>query len=101
MGTGSYVVRGLGNPSSYESASHGAGRRMSRTEARKQFTWKQWKPILEKRGVRLLGGGLDEVPGAYKDIRSVMAAQRDLVDVVATFEPRVVLMCNDGSRAED
>lgn len=101
MADSAFVVRGKGNAQSLDSASHGAGRRMSRTEARKQFTWKQWKPILEKRGVRLLGGGLDEVPGAYKDIRSVMAAQKDLVDVIASFEPKVVLMCNDGSRAED
>jgi len=101
MADAAFLVRGKGNKESLDSASHGAGRRMSRTEARKQFTWKQWKPILEKRGVRLLGGGLDEVPGAYKDIRSVMAAQQDLVDVLATFEPKVVLMCNDGSRAED
>jgi tRNA-splicing ligase RtcB len=101
MADAAFVVRGKGNADSLMSASHGAGRRMSRTEARKQFSWKQWKPILENRGVRLLGGGLDEVPGAYKDIRSVMAAQSDLVDVVATFEPKVVLMCNDGSRAED
>lgn len=101
MADAAFVVRGKGNADSLMSASHGAGRRMSRTEARKQFSWRQWKPILEKRGVRLLGGGLDEVPGAYKDIRSVMAAQSDLVDVVATFEPKVVLMCNDGSRAED
>jgi tRNA-splicing ligase RtcB len=101
MADSAFVVRGKGDPASLDSASHGAGRRMSRTEARKQFSWKQWKPVLEKRGVRLLGGGLDEVPGAYKDIRSVMAAQKDLVDVVAVFEPKVVLMCNDGSRAED
>jgi len=101
MADAAFVVRGKGHEASLDSASHGAGRRMSRTEARKQFTWKQWKPILERRGVRLLGGGLDEVPGAYKDIRSVMAAQQDLVDVVATFEPKIVLMCSDGSRAED
>jgi tRNA-splicing ligase RtcB (3'-phosphate/5'-hydroxy nucleic acid ligase) len=101
MADSAFVVRGKGNAESLDSASHGAGRRMSRTEARKRFSWKQWKPILAERGVRLLGGGLDEVPGAYKDIRSVMAAQRDLVDVVATFEPKVVLMCSDGSRAED
>ena len=96
-----FVVRGKGNEASLNSASHGAGRAMSRTAAREKFTWKQWKPILAQRGVRLLGGGLDEVPGVYKNIREVMAAQRDLVTTVATFEPKVVLMCADGSRPED
>jgi tRNA-splicing ligase RtcB len=96
-----FVVRGKGKVESLASAAHGAGRCMSRTEARKKFSWKQWKPILERRGIRLLAGGLDEVPGVYKDIRTVMAAQKDLVEIVATFDPKVVLMCSDGSRAED
>jgi tRNA-splicing ligase RtcB len=96
-----FVVRGKGNAASLESAAHGAGRCMSRTAARQKFSWKQWKPILERRGVRLLAGGLDEVPGVYKNIREVMAAQRELVDVVATFDPKIVMMCGDGSRAED
>ena len=64
---------------------------------------------LEKRGkntyanknVRLLAGGLDEVPGAYKDIHEVMRAQADLVDVIGAFQPVIVMMCGDGSPAED
>lgn len=95
-----YVVRGKGNPESLNSASHGAGRRLSRTEARKRFNWSHWKSVLKQRGVRLLSAGLDEVPGAYKDIRVIMAEQTDLVDIVAEFMPRIVKMSDDG-RSED
>jgi tRNA-splicing ligase RtcB len=56
---------------------------------------------LAARGIDVLSAGSDEVPGVYKDIRKVMVAQRDLVDVVAQFDPKVVKMCGDGSRAED
>ncbi len=101
MADPAFVVRGKGNVASLDSAAHGAGRRMSRTKAKEEFTWKNWKPELERRGVRLLAAGLDEVPGAYKDIRQVMAAQADLVEVVARFDPKLVQMCGDGSRAED
>jgi tRNA-splicing ligase RtcB len=82
------------------SASHGAGRRMSRTKAREQFNWSQWKAVLKQREVRLLSAGLDEVPGAYKDIRKVMAEQTDLVDIVAQFDPKIVKMSDDG-KSED
>jgi tRNA-splicing ligase RtcB len=95
-----YVVRGKGNPDSLNSASHGAGRKFSRTEARRRFNWPEWKSILKQRGVRLLSAGLDEVPGSYKDIRVVMSQQMDLVDIVAEFMPRIVKMSADG-RAED
>ncbi|MFV2196907.1 RtcB family protein [Nocardiopsis sp. LOL_012] len=82
MATGTYIVRGLGNPDSFNSASHGAGRRMSRTKARKTFT----KVDLEKqtRGVECRKdlGVVDEIPGAYKDLESVIEAQTDLVEVV-------------------
>ncbi|MDA1180186.1 MAG: RtcB family protein [Planctomycetota bacterium] len=101
MADPAYLVRGRGNVASLNSASHGAGRRMSRTAAKNEFRWNPWHEHLAKKNVRLLAGGLDEVPGAYKDIREVMAAQRDLVDIVGTFEPRIVMMCGDGSRAED
>jgi tRNA-splicing ligase RtcB len=86
MGTGSYIVRGLGNPQSYWSASHGAGRRMSRTRARKEFTVEDL--ALQTAGVecRKDGGVLDEIPGAYKDLDAVIAAQSDLVEVVARLE---------------
>jgi tRNA-splicing ligase RtcB len=83
MGTGSYVVRGLGNPASFWSASHGAGRRMSRNQARKRFTVEDL--VAQTQGVesRKDAGVVDEIPAAYKDIDAVVAAQRDLVEVVA------------------
>ena len=69
--------------------------------AKEQFRWHMWKEYLRERNVRLLAGGLDEVPGAYKNIHEVMAAQRDLVDIVGQFHPKIVMMCGDGSPAED
>ncbi|WP_067488287.1 RtcB family protein [Actinomadura hibisca] len=83
MATGTYIVRGLGNKAAYDSASHGAGRKMSRNQARKVFTVDDL--IEQTKGVecRKDGGVLDEIPGAYKDLESVMAAQSDLVEVVA------------------
>ncbi len=101
MADSCFVVRGKGNPGSLSSASHGAGRRMSRTKAKQEFNWRQWKQHLTQKNVRLLAGGLDEVPGAYKNIHEVMAAQTDLVEVLAEFMPRIVMMCGDGSRPED
>jgi tRNA-splicing ligase RtcB len=59
------------------------------------------KHDLEKKGVRVLSAGADEVPGVYKDIREVMQHQHDLVETIARFDPRIVKMCDDGSRAED
>ena len=87
-----YVVEGLGNPLSLCSAAHGAGRAMSRQEALKRFRRSDLEHVLQEHGVRLLSGGLDEVPMAYKDIRAVMAAQKDLVRIRATFTPRIVKM---------
>jgi tRNA-splicing ligase RtcB len=101
MADSAFVVRGRGNPNSLHSASHGAGRCMSRTEAKKRFHWKHWLKHLQSQNVRLLAGGLDEVPGAYKNIHEVMAAQRDLVEVIGEFKPRIVMMCGDDSRPED
>ena len=82
MGTRSYVVRGLGNPESFESASHGAGRRMSRGEAKRRFKVKDL--IEQTRGIecRKDAGVLDEIPAAYKSIERVMEDQRDLVEIV-------------------
>ena len=101
MGAPGYVVRGKGVEASLQSASHGAGRKMSRTAAIKQFRWQDVKKFLDRRGVTLLSAGLDEVPMAYKDIDQVMAAQRDLVDTVARFDPRLVKMAKAGERPED
>jgi len=101
MGTPGYVVRGKGHPDSLNSASHGAGRRMSRKAAQSQYTWHDLKRFLDERGVTLLSAGIDEVPMAYKDINAVMAAQSDLVDIVARFDPKLVKMAPAGERPED
>ena len=101
MASPGYVVRGKGQPESLESASHGAGRVMSRTKALQSFTWSAVKKQLAAAGVELLSAGLDEVPGVYKDIDTVMAAQTDLVEVLGRFDPKLVKMCPAGDRAED
>ncbi len=95
MGDAGYVVRGKGNPASLNSASHGAGRQMSRNEAFKSITKQMRDTYLRERGVKLLGGGLDEAPQVYKRIDEVIAAQHDLVEVVARFQPRLVMMTDD------
>ena len=82
MGTGSYIVRGRGNPNSYFSASHGAGRRMSRTQAKKNFTEQDLAAQTLGIECRKDAGVLDEIPAAYKDIHQVIEAQKDLVEVV-------------------
>ena len=87
-----YIVRGRGEGAALQSASHGAGRVMSRTVARNSITRYELKKVLEENGVSLLGGGLDEAPMAYKDIAEVMRAQESLVEVVGTFHPRIVRM---------
>ncbi|MFI0907887.1 RtcB family protein [Streptomyces sioyaensis] len=86
MGTESYIVRGLGNPKSFNSASHGAGRRMSRNAAKRKFSTRDLED--QTRGVecRKDSGVVDEIPGAYKPIGQVMEQQRDLVQVVAKLK---------------
>ena len=101
MADPAYVVRGLGNTASLNSASHGAGRCMSRKKAKDKFRFKAVQNDLAERGIRILTAGSDEVPGVYKNIETVMAAQQDLVEKVARFDPKIVKMCGDGSRAED
>jgi tRNA-splicing ligase RtcB (3'-phosphate/5'-hydroxy nucleic acid ligase) len=101
MAAPGYVVRGKGEPASLRSASHGAGRRMSRTRAKQEYTWVDARRVLEDRGVTLLSAGLDEVPMAYKDIDTVMSAQAGLVDTVARFDPRLVKMAPAGEAPED
>ena len=86
MGTRSYVVRGLGCAESFESASHGAGRRMSRGEAKRRFTVKDLLQQTEGVECRKDGGVIDEIPGAYKPIERVMENQRDLVEIVAELK---------------
>jgi tRNA-splicing ligase RtcB len=101
MADPAFIVRGKGNASSLNSASHGAGRQMSRTAALSKYTWKAVQKDLARRGVRVLSAGADEVPGVYKNILDVMREQADLVDVVGRFDPKIVKMNGDGSRAED
>ena len=101
MASPAFVVRGKGNAESLSSASHGAGRVMSRTAAKKAFHWPTEKKKLEDAGITLLSAGLDEVPGVYKDIHSVMSAQGDLVETLARFDPKIVKMAKPGERPED
>src|SRR5687767_7422299 len=86
MGARSYVVRGLGNEDSFESCSHGAGRKMSRTEARKRFTLEDHRTATAGVECRKDMNVIDETPAAYKDIDAVMQAQKDLVEVVHTLK---------------
>ncbi len=95
-----FLVRGKGEASAINSASHGAGRQMSRTQAIKNGSKADLRNILQEVGVSLIGGGLDEAPMAYKDIHQVMAAQTELVEVVAKFSPKMVRMADDGSRED-
>ncbi len=95
MAAPGFIVRGKGNAASLNSASHGAGRQMSRTQAKKSLNSSYVAQYLEDHGIELIGAGLDEAPQAYKDIKQVMAAQRDLVEVVGTFLPKIVRMCGD------
>ena len=101
MASPGFIVRGKGNPASLHSASHGAGRVMSRTKANQTFNWKEVNQFLRDRNVTLISAGLDEVPMVYKDIHTVMSAQSDLVEVLGQFDPKLVKMAPHGERAED
>jgi tRNA-splicing ligase RtcB len=101
MATPGYVCRGKGSRDSMNSAAHGAGRAMSRKATIHSFTWNQARKLLEERGVVLISAGLDEVPMGYKNIDRVMAAQADLVDILARFDPKLVKMAPAGERPED
>lgn len=87
-----FLVRGKGNDDSMNSASHGAGRLLSRKKAIITLSKKDMKKELDKYGVSLIGGGLDEAPMAYKDIHQVMKYQKDLVEIIASFQPQIVRM---------
>ena len=101
MASPGFVVRGKGNAESLNSAAHGAGRVMSRTQAIKTFDWKDVNRRLKEKGITLLSAGLDEVPMVYKNIHQVMAAQQDLVEAVGQFDPKLVKMAPHGERPED
>ncbi len=96
MASPAFIVQGLGAPESLNSASHGAGRRMSRKAALARFSLEDARRYLKNRGVRILSAGLDELPMAYKDIETVMEEQRDLVAVLGRFDPRMVKMAPSG-----
>jgi tRNA-splicing ligase RtcB len=92
MGDPGYVVRGRGDERSINSTAHGAGRRMSRTQAFKTLSEERWREHLAERGITLIGGSLDEAPAAYKDVETVVSMQNDLVDLVGRFTPKIVRM---------
>lgn len=100
MATPGFLVRGKGNASSLHSASHGAGRLMSRTRAINSIKREDFKTLLKNEGITLIGGGLDEAPQAYKNIHEVMMAQSELVDPIAAFYPKIVRMADDGSKED-
>ena len=87
-----FIVKGKAEIASLNSASHGAGRKLSRTAAFGSVTQEALKAELIKHGVKLIGGGLDEAPFAYKDIHAVMQSQKALVDIVGKFIPKIVKM---------
>jgi tRNA-splicing ligase RtcB len=91
-----FIVKGKGEIASLSSAAHGAGRKMSRTNAMKSIKHNLLRETLEKHGVKLIGGGLDEAPQAYKDIEAVMRSQKQLIDIVGKFIPKIVKM--DGAK---
>jgi tRNA-splicing ligase RtcB len=95
MATPGFIVRGKGMSASINSASHGAGRTMSRTKAKETISPKAVNEFLKAADVELIGSGLDEAPMAYKNIHQVMDSQKELVEVLGTFMPKIVRMCGD------
>ncbi|WP_129715464.1 RtcB family protein [Pedobacter sp. SYP-B3415] len=101
MSTPGFLVRGKGNAASINSASHGAGRAMSRSAAFKTLDKALIEANLIEKRITLMGSDMDEAPMAYKDIHTVMAAQNELVEVLAKFEPRIVRMADPREKPED
>ena len=89
-----FVVRGRGEAASLQSASHGAGRLMSRSQAKNSIDKKAVQELLARKGVTLIGGDLDEAPMVYKDIFKVLESQSALVDILAKFTPKIVRMAD-------
>ncbi len=87
-----YIVSGKGSEGSMQSASHGAGRKMSRRKAKSVVTGSEMKKDLKREGITLIGGGVDESPWAYKDLEQVMKNQQDLVTIEGIFQPKIVRM---------
>jgi len=92
MTTPAFIVSGKGNDNTLNSASHGAGRRYSRSKMKSSFTRSDLKQALQKANVKLLGGDIDEAPQAYKNIEDVIKAQNDLIHIEGTFTPKIVKM---------
>lgn len=101
MSTPGFLVRGKGDTTSINSASHGAGRLMSRSAAFKTLDKGLIAANLVEKRITLMGSDIDEAPMAYKDIHAVMAAQNELVEVLAKFEPRIVRMADPKEKPED
>lgn len=95
MATPGFIVRGKGVAESINSASHGAGRTMSRTKAKETIAPATVNDFLKAADVELIGSGLDEAPMAYKNIHEVMDSQKELVEVLGSFMPKIVRMCGD------
>lgn len=95
MTSSCFVVEGLGNEGSINSSSHGAGRKMSRTKAKENYSKAEMKKDLERAGVELIGGGVDESSFAYKNIKEVIEKQKDLVKIIGEFKPWMVRMASD------
>jgi tRNA-splicing ligase RtcB len=102
MGARSYIVHGLGNPESLLSCSHGAGRRMSRNVARKTIDTNAFSASLAASGSfsKASQGYLDEAPGAYKDIETVIARQTDLIEIVHTLSPLITVKGDSRARED-
>jgi len=101
MATPGFLVKGKGNEAALNSASHGAGRLMSRNRAFKEIKRTMVDELLKQRGITLLGAGLDESPMVYKDIHGVMKAQESLIEVLGIFMPKIVKMADSKERPED
>lgn len=92
MASPAFIVRGRGNDAALCSAAHGAGRRMSRTAAIKKFNRSDMMQLLVRKGITLISAGIDEAPKAYKRIEDVMDQQKDLVEIIGRFDPKLVKM---------
>jgi tRNA-splicing ligase RtcB len=90
-----FIVRGLGNEVSLNSAAHGAGRKMSRQKAKDSLTMSSLKKLLQQERVTLIGGSTEEAPAAYKDIELIMRSQSTLVNIEGKFHPKIVRMAKD------
>ncbi len=98
MASPAFVVKGKGNAASINSASHGAGRVMSRSKAMSTLTKSDVKKFLQDKGIQLIGGDLDEAPMVYKNIHQVMEYQQELVTTLAAFHPKIVRMADANKR---